>query len=342
MKWSIVGLLLLGTIAALSAVVFVVSYQSTRVQRAAAADSPSSDTPKTTVLVAANDLEPMTVIRADMVVPRSVAVDVAPAGSFTDPIQVVGKFLVTPLSSGQPFTQDRFAQPGSGLNLASGLTPGMRAVSVAVVESMAIGSLIYPGSVVDVIGAFKQRDRDDPVSFTLLRGVMVLAIGQRTITEPDKPTGTSTVENRKVTVTLLVDPDQAEQLKLVSEEGSISLAMRNPMDTAAGQSSGTRLSKLVTDLTGFRVPPRAPLQTMPYAMSNPAANTPSPLTTAIAAMLGGGKERETARRTERETKSAKPDAPDSEEERCWEVLILRGGVAATKTFAQSDFAVRGQ
>jgi hypothetical protein len=49
--------------------------------------------------------------------------------------------------------------------------------------------------------------------------------------------------NQKLTVTLLVDPRQAEALQLVLDNGQISLAMRNPLDTQAVDCDATVLSR---------------------------------------------------------------------------------------------------
>ena len=46
-------------------------------------------------------------------------------------------------------------------------------------------------------------------------------------------------------VTLLVTPADAERIALASTEGSIMLALRNPLDTAPTETKGTRLASLM-------------------------------------------------------------------------------------------------
>jgi Flp pilus assembly protein CpaB len=49
------------------------------------------------VLVAARDLAPKEVLDADSVVVREVIQRVAPEGSYTDPVQVIGRVLTVPV-----------------------------------------------------------------------------------------------------------------------------------------------------------------------------------------------------------------------------------------------------
>ena len=69
---------------------------------------------------------------------------------------------------------------------------------------------------------------------TLLQDIIVLAVGNQSVVNPEtEETNRRDFVVRKAdrpTVTLLVDPDQAETLKLAMHMGSVSLTMRNPMD----------------------------------------------------------------------------------------------------------------
>jgi pilus assembly protein CpaB len=78
-------------------------------------------------------------------------------------------------------------------------------------------------------------DREEAVTRTILQNIEVLAAGQKTEQESNKPI---TVQ----AVTLLVDPKGAEQIALAMHEGEISLALRNPedQDTVKTSSYSTR------------------------------------------------------------------------------------------------------
>jgi pilus assembly protein CpaB len=103
--------------------------------------------------------------------------------------------------------------------------PSMRAASVEVNQVSGVSGFVLPGDRVDVLVTVEPRggDRDEAVTRTILQNVEVLAAGQKTEQESNKPI---TVQ----AVTLLVDPAGTEQIALAMHEGEISLALRNPED----------------------------------------------------------------------------------------------------------------
>jgi pilus assembly protein CpaB len=254
MKWSVLGLLVLGIVAAVCAAVLAASLQARRSGiRAADTALPS----ETRLVVAARDLDSLAVVDAGSVETRTIASEVAPADGLSDPVQVVGKVLREPLKKGQPFTAASFAS-GPGVRLAAALRDGQRAVTVSLSDSMGAEPILYPGCLVDVLVSMRVKPEegqgDAPVSMTLLQGVMVLAVGQRTIVDPGKePEGGASdrAAGGRPPVTLLVEPDQAEMLKLAMEEGSISLVLRNPLDGERAEERGTRLESLSPILAAF-------------------------------------------------------------------------------------------
>lgn len=249
MKWSIAGLFSLGFIAAISAVVLVISLQS-RAGAAPASAPGAAAAPQqrmVPVLVAAHDLELRAEIDETSVLVKEVPAESAPEGALGDRVQAVGKVLVRPLKEGQALLAQHFADESSALYMASAVKPGMRAVSVALSDAMRLQGLLHPGSVVDVISSIKVDGQDglgaQPVSRTLLEGVLVLAVGDRTITSPgegDEDSRSSGVRP----VTLLVTPEQAELLSLATEQGSISLTLRNPNDEGLAATDGAELTEL--------------------------------------------------------------------------------------------------
>lgn len=339
MKWSIVGLISLGTVAAICATLMVVSFQNTA--RADSASEPR-ETVQVPVLVASGDIDIMTVISSDMIGTREVAQDLAPRMSFSDPVQVVGKLLVKPMAEGQAFTADAFASEKSGLLLATAVSEGMRAVSISTPESMALEGFLAPGSIVDVVSALKVRQDNDvePMSVTILHGVMVLAIGDRSIMSLNEDKrNDSTIQDRHVTVTLLVSPEQAEKLKLASEEGTISLALRNPMDESIADSKGARLASLspvFAEISRRKENARL-IQRQEEEARRMAEEQKRELELQ--------RERYEAEQAQREAEAMNQEGQAGADEvaaaadsspAVWETLILRGGVAETKTFPESD------
>jgi Flp pilus assembly protein CpaB len=122
--------------------------------------------------------------------------------------------------------------------------------------------MLYPGCLVDVLATMRMPagEGEQPVTITLLQGVSVLAVGQRTIVSPVKDENSKVEDVRRSdrpAVTLLVDGRQAEMLKLAMEEGSVSMVLRNPRDLARPAASGTDLAALSPVLA--LAPPPAPV-----------------------------------------------------------------------------------
>ncbi len=230
MKLHVIGLIAVGVIAALCVAVLVGALQ------AKGRDGEGSSGPtERMIVVAARDLEPAMLVEADAVAMKRVRIVDAPKECLFDPVQVVGKVLNTPIVEGQPFTRSAFARDGSGLHLAAALPQGMRAMGVPLSESSGLQGLLYPGSIVDVLASYKPTAGSrECVSQTILQGIRVLGVEDHTIVAPEgtKDSMARTVSRGREVVTLMVNPQQAEVLQAAMEQGSISLALRHPMDTA--------------------------------------------------------------------------------------------------------------
>ena len=241
-KWVTMGLVALGVVAAICAAVLVASLQGT----------PESATPVSqdvNVVVASRDLQAMTVLSDTDVVTRTVKQDLAPAGAFGDAVQVIGKVLTTPVSSGQAISAEAFTTDGSPMRLAAALPPGQRAITITLDERFGGTELLYPGCLVDVLATMRmpvgvEGNQDQPVTITLLQGVSVLAIRGQTVVAAATEDGTQAQANPRPTVTLLVQAREAEMVKLALEEGSVSLVLRNPHDLAHPNVGGTDLAAL--------------------------------------------------------------------------------------------------
>jgi pilus assembly protein CpaB len=258
MKWAIVGLCLLGSVAAASAALLVNALR--------AQNTVSSGAPDVTVLIARKALPPMTVIESSVVELKTMSPDKAPPQSISSPVAVVGKVLTKPIQEGEAFTASSFADPGSAQQLAAVIPSGKRAVGISVTNYAGLDGLLYPGSMVDVMVSLKQGDgaegvRREALSTTLLENIQVLAIEQQTVVSPAKPAGTLEVgrANDSHCVTLLVDSKQAKALQLAMEQGTLSLALRNPLDAA----NGDRDAVWAQSLTGMPRNPTAPARITP-------------------------------------------------------------------------------
>ena len=148
-----------------------------------------------------------------------------PKGAFTDMTQLKDRIAVSKLVAGEPLLAAELAAPGSGAGLVAMIEQGMRAMSIKVDEVTGVGGFILPNTFVDIIGVEKLKNDRRKVD-TILRRIKVLAIAQETFTEEGKA---------KVvrTVTLELEPAQAETLALQTHKGSIHLILRNPLEQIA-------------------------------------------------------------------------------------------------------------
>lgn len=126
-------------------------------------------------------------------------------------------------------------------NLATLITPGMRAVTVRAGMTANFAGLLRPGDRVDVLLTTDKPitvggATDNRVTITLLQSVLVLATGQNTggeqrITQ-GRP-GTQTMTTTYNQVTLSVRQDQVQVVAFAQDRGDLMLALRNPDDIAS-------------------------------------------------------------------------------------------------------------
>lgn len=106
---------------------------------------------RTTVQVAARELQPTRPVGADDLVSRLFPADVVPTGAVRDSAHAIGRYPRAPLAAGQLVLEsslvDESALFGSGLRPPT----GMRAMAVPVTASSALGGAIASGHRVDVI-----------------------------------------------------------------------------------------------------------------------------------------------------------------------------------------------
>ena len=252
MKVAVICLVVFGLIAAVCAAVLIATL--------ARPAGPIALTPVKTeqdvdVLIAARELQPMSVIDSTAVTTKKVPKSQVPPNALLNPVQVVGKVLTDRVLPEQPFTKAVFAREGTGVYLATALPPGKRAMSISLTDWSGMAGLLYPGSVVDVLVSFKtlgvqgRNDNTEMLATTLLQNLQVLAIGSQSIAHDeyqDKQAGALAQRGQINTrmVTLLVDPKEAEILQLAMQAGSISLAMRNPLDAAQDARRLTRAREI--------------------------------------------------------------------------------------------------
>lgn len=216
----------------------------------------------TEVVVAARNLDVGRVVTEEDVKTMRWPEGEAPPGYFQTSSEVVGRGVMTPVSTNEPLMTSKVADRAAGGGLPITIPEGMRAVSVRVDEVIGVAGFVLPGTRVDVVLTITPpNDRNDPRTRVILQNVRTLAAGQEVQRDADGEPMTVTV------ITLLVSPEDAEKLALASSQGQIQLALRNTLDTERIETSGSRVSNLLTQETAS--PERS-------ARSRPSRPTPSP------------------------------------------------------------------
>jgi pilus assembly protein CpaB len=163
-----------------------------------------------------------------------------PAGSFSKPEDLIGRGLIMPVMTNEPFLPVKLASKEAGAGLPPVIPEGQRALSVRVNDVVGVAGYVLPGTRVDVVATMNPtQNQTDITSKVILTNVQVVAAGTK-IEQDDK--------NKPVqvaVVTLLVNPDEAEKLTLASTEGKIQLALRNPLDQGAPETPGIRPGTLL-------------------------------------------------------------------------------------------------
>jgi pilus assembly protein CpaB len=247
--------LILAMVAAVLAAIVVFSALKNREAQVQVALAQSQD-----IVVAARDVhlgEKLTAADVKMV---HWSRDSVPQGAFTDPSMVGNSFVGNELVTGQPVTQRSLipADKVPGV-MPMIISPGMRAMSVAVDEVGDIAGFVKPRTHVDVLVAVSGTGTDNrPYSKIVLQNIEVIAVAQQIDKGKDEP------EVAKV-VTLLVTPHDAEKLGLASRDGALRLAMRNYNDDKMVPTPGSDFA----DLLGTRAGETAPAFNAQPSVSDP-------------------------------------------------------------------------
>lgn len=192
------------------------------------------------VAVAARDMAPGTALSSELVKIASWPKELVPPQAASSLSQVQGRVVTMPIAHGEPILMRKLAPTGTAAGLSGLLDHKKRALTVRVDDVSGVAGFIHPGNRVDVLADIKLPDAKDSFSKTILQNILVLTTGQ--IWE-QKGESKPVVVN---TVTLEVDPEQAEVLNLASNEGKIRLALRNPHNLELVVTDGVAMSQLFT------------------------------------------------------------------------------------------------
>ena len=218
-------------------------------------------TPSRTIVVAARDLPAGAILRREDVETMSWPGSAVPEGFAMQAADVVGRGLIMEVHRNEPLLDSKLAAKDGGGGFSITIPAGLRAVSVEVDEVVGVAGFVLPGTRVDVLATVMPgSDRSRTTTRIILQNVRALAADQKYQQDVEGEPQYVTV------VTLLVTPEDAETLTLAATEGKIQLALRNTLDGDEVETSGRRITSLVTDV-GRRNAPAA--SAVPVRLADP-------------------------------------------------------------------------
>lgn len=227
----------------------------------------------TPVVVASGDLTFGTTLKEEHLRVVDFPKAAVPAGSFGSIDSVLSQTTKVFVVDGEPILASKLSSIGGGLSVR--IPPDMRGMSLKVNEVTGVSGFVLPGDRIDVLVTIDNAaGTANAVTKTILQDLEVLASGVKTETKNNQNV---TVQ----TVTVLVDPDGAEKMALAVDQGTVHLALRNPVDRniTPGSTVDTR-SVLGLNRTEKKAAPVRTTVTMkqPVPVPQPAPRQPNTFT----------------------------------------------------------------
>lgn len=226
--------------------------------------------PSNKVVVAAVDISLGSRINEQMLSVVDWPSGALPPGTFSDLQALRDRVAKVGVLRGEAVLEGKLAPKGTQGGLSAVIAPGKRAMTVRVNDVVGVAGFALPGNYVDVVVHAQQDKGQDtkPISKTVLERVLVLAVAQEAGRDDTKPRVVSAV-------TLELTLEDSEKLDLARSVGTLSLVLRNQVDTATVSTAGVTKQQLF----GLRdAPPPAPA-----APDAPKTSTPRPRTVAVSA-----------------------------------------------------------
>ena len=197
-----------------------------------------SDASVSQVVVAKTDIDMGTRLTPEMLnvqdwpagsVPQGAILAKGKDALIKDPKTNEGRVVRVSVMKGEPISEAKLAPAGVQPGLSFAIKEGKRAITVRVNDVVGVAGFALPGNYVDIMvnttdEAAKSVGDNKTISKIVLEHILLLAVAQETSQGEGKPKVVNAV-------TLEVTPDQAERIDLARSVGSLSLVLRNQIDT---------------------------------------------------------------------------------------------------------------
>jgi len=171
-----------------------------------------------------------------------------PKGAASRIDDAINRVLLVPVNTNEPLSHAKLSATTSVEGVSSTIDAGYRAVSVQITDVSGMAGLIQAGSKVDVLFT-RPGSMAEATTSTILQNVKVLSTG-RTLqagqtADPRAP--------RAPVVTLVLLPADAQKIELAKNQGKISLALRNPLDTAQAADTDPITTEVLDPMISARI-----------------------------------------------------------------------------------------
>ncbi|MEZ5690155.1 MAG: Flp pilus assembly protein CpaB [Rickettsiales bacterium] len=199
------------------------------------------------VLVAKNNISVGTIIDSSMVDAQPWPKNLVLASFITGEMarqEVIGKVVRSSIQAGEPFIKSKLANPNDPGFLAAALPPGMHAITISTDAISGIAGFIFPGDRVDILfahsiegGKSKGIGRASTAE-VLGSNIKVLAVNLRS-PDPNSPPPVS-----PNSVTVEVNEELAQRIRLAEKNGTLSLSLRSIYDNGTDIPNPTGIGSL--------------------------------------------------------------------------------------------------
>ncbi len=179
------------------------------------------------VYVAARDIPARALLNGTYITPAMRPASEIDQDAITDRKQIAGKYSLITIPAGSVVTGSKIGVAGANA-LPARLPAGMRAVSISIDRVKGVAGLIQPGDRVDVIAVPPRVASEVPRASAILRGALVLAMGNEVETTSATP---SPDAQNLTTVTLALTPAQVNLLASADLNTTLRLALRSPKES---------------------------------------------------------------------------------------------------------------
>ena len=179
------------------------------------------------VFVAAHDVPARALLNDSFIAEATRPANEVDQDAVTDRKQIDGKYSLITIPAGSVLTQSKVGEAGADA-LPARLPIGMRAVSISIDRVKGVAGLIQPGDRVDVIAVPPRVGSEVPRASAILRGALVLAMGNAVETTSATP---SPDNQNLTTVTLALTPKQVDLLASADLNTTLRLALRPPKES---------------------------------------------------------------------------------------------------------------